>query len=245
MVGFCRLRWFKSKLISSSFSPQCIVAALFLAYWKRIMKDSKWISANSSRNWLADELSTHELSSQHLTPFLFFAPRLPPLCSAFFFVHLPCSSIFTFLLPSHYSPGESPLLTPLSSLIDFPLNINRKKNRSEKSSTHLPVWLAEILDLSILFRFSEQRSLSDDLSSWMLRDPLNVVEGDREREVMKRVVVWFHQLQIYCRQSYMRCSNEGPRPSFPSEYRINALQYHNQSESPHHIVHFSVMLIKN
>lgn len=32
------------------------------------------------------------------------------------------------------------------------------------------------------------------------------------------------------------------RPSFPSEHHINGIQYHNQLESPHPMVHLGVML---
>lgn len=44
-------------------------------------------------------------------------------------------------------------------------------NRQARAQEALAVWLAGILDLSLLLRFHEQQSLSGDLTSWMLRDP--------------------------------------------------------------------------
>lgn len=101
---------------------------------------------------------SHELSSQPFTPCLVFSPRLPPLCPVF--VHLPCSSIFIFLLPLSLFP-RGHLSSPLSSLIDFPLNINRKKKKKKqvrKEQHPLAVWLADILDLSLLFVFLSTRA---------------------------------------------------------------------------------------
>lgn len=106
-----------------------------------------------------------------------------PFVVLFFSVHFSFHLFTPLSLFSNY-----PLLLAFHCLFIFPvfpLNIKKKKKQVREEQHPLAVWLAEILDLLLLLHFSEQWNLSDDLLSWMLRDPLNVIGRNRDQDRQK------------------------------------------------------------
>lgn len=123
----------------------------------------------------------------------------PPISSPSSLFSFVCTSFFTFPLLSHcFVTALSFLQCSFSQ--SFCLISTGGKKQVREDQHPLAVWLAEILDLLLQLCFSEQWNLWNDLLSWMLRDPLNVIERKRDQDkervigVMKGVMDILYRL---------------------------------------------------